>query len=93
MVFVPVRGLPVLAESNDQPGADQAGVIVLRIPPQDALLRPFLLHTGGGPVDGNMVQSIALVEREGTETVSRSVSAVHTALAAGMSLLRGTDQT
>jgi hypothetical protein len=93
VVFVPVRGFPDPAESSDSPGADQAGVIVVRIPPQDALLRPFLLHTGGGPVDGNMVQSVALVEREGTETVSRSVSAVHTALAAGMALLRGTDET
>ena len=93
VVFVPVRGFSASTEPNDEPDADDAGVIVVRIPPQDALLRPFLLHPGGGLVDGNMVQSFALVEREGTETVSRSVSAVHAALAAGMSLLRGTDAT
>jgi len=84
VVFVPVRG------DAAEPGG--AGVIVVLVPAQDDLLRPFLLHTGGGSVDGNIVLSVALVEREGAETVSRSIAAMHAALAAGIGLLRSGDE-
>ncbi|GAA4727822.1 hypothetical protein GCM10023350_08580 [Nocardioides endophyticus] len=73
---------------------DLRGILVVSIPPQDDLLRPFLVHDNRRPgvVDGNTVHSVALVEREGTETVSRSVAAVHAALAAGTALLRRADR-
>jgi hypothetical protein len=69
---------------------DGSGILVVSIPAQDDLMRPFLVHdgSGGAAVEGNTVRRVALVEREGTETVSRSVAAVHAALAAGTALLR-----
>ena len=93
VVFVPLEGLSASdAQREAQDVEGGTGVVVVRIPPQDALLRPFLLHLGGGVVDGNMIQSVALVERDGAETVTRSASAVHAALAAGMALLRRADE-
>jgi hypothetical protein len=83
--FVPAR--VELSDRGDEPERADVGLVVVRIPPQDELLRPFLLHSGGNVRDGNVVQSIAMVERQGTETVGRSVAALHTALSAGMALL------
>jgi hypothetical protein len=69
---------------------DGSGILVVSIPPQDDLLRPFLVHDSSRAevVDGNVVTLVALVEREGTESVSRSVASVHAALASGIALLR-----
>jgi hypothetical protein len=93
VLFVPVHGPSASDPQEEARDADGgAGVVVVRVPPQDALLRPFLLHLGGGVRDGNMIQSVAFVERQGAETVSRSVSAVHAAMAAGMALLRRADE-
>jgi len=67
-------------------GIDRATVVdtrtkVVQIPPQDELLRPFVVHNPG--------EQITLVERVGAESVTRSVAAVHAALAAGTAYLRG----
>jgi hypothetical protein len=80
-----IRHLP----ARDDRQGDGRGVLVIRIPPQDDLLRPFVLHNGTQAGDGNTGQQITLVERQGAESISRDVAAVHTALAAGTALLRG----
>jgi hypothetical protein len=80
-----VRHLPV---DNDSEG-DGSGILVVRIPAQDELLLPFMLHEDADVGDGNLGTRITLVERDGAETIMRSVAAVHAALAAGTAFLRG----
>jgi hypothetical protein len=72
---VVVKHLPVTADD------DGRGVLVVQIPPQDELVWPFVVHDRG--------QQITLVERDGAETITRSVAAVHAALTAGTAYLRG----
>jgi len=60
---------------------DGRGILVVQIPPQDELVWPFVVHSSG--------QQITLVERVGAESVTRSLAAVHAALAAGTAYLRG----
>lgn len=83
---VVVRHLP-----ESQSATDRAGILVVHIPPQDDLLRPFLVHDAarGTEMDGNKVLRMAFVERDGTQTISRSIAAVHAAMSAGIGLLRG----
>jgi hypothetical protein len=81
-----VSHLPVRADGE----GDDLGVLVVRVPPQDDLLRPFLVFGVADVGDGNSGYQIALVERDGADSITRSVAAVHAALAAGTALLRGT---
>lgn len=73
--------------SSDDGGVDGHGILVVQVPPQDDLVRPFVLHRAAASGDGGA--QIALVEREGTETVTRGVAAVHAALVVGTAYLRG----
>ena len=81
---VTVRHVPVEGD-----GDDRSGILVIRVPAQDELLRPFLLYEGVNVGDGNLGRRITVVERAGTETIARSVAAVHAALSAGSAFLRG----
>ena len=80
-----VAHLPARAD-NENAGQ---GILVVRVPAQDNLLRPFVLHDVVDAGDGNTATRITLVEREGAESVARSVAAIHAALAAGTAFLRG----
>jgi hypothetical protein len=60
---------------------DGRGILVVQIPPQDELVWPFVVHSRG--------QQVTLVERDGAESITRSVAAVHAALSAGTAYLRG----
>ncbi|GAA0973796.1 hypothetical protein GCM10009555_029090 [Acrocarpospora macrocephala] len=57
-------------------------ILVVRVPPQDRLVSPFLLRVA---VPG--LEAFAVVERYGVETRARSAAALHTALAVGTAAL------
>lgn len=76
-----VYPVPERVVAKQLPVAGDGAILVVHIPPQDELVRPFLVHSDG--------QQIALVERDGAETITRSVAAVHAALSAGAAYLRG----
>ncbi|GAA1023285.1 hypothetical protein Aple_084580 [Acrocarpospora pleiomorpha] len=59
-----------------------ANILVVRVPPQDRLIRPFLLRVASGGLE-----AFAVVERYGVETRARSAAAMHTALAVGAAAL------
>lgn len=70
--------------------ADGDGILLVQIPPQDELVRPFVLHQGAANGDRRQGSQFAIPERDGAETIVRSVAAVHAALVAGTAFLRGT---
>jgi hypothetical protein len=64
-----------------------SGVVFIVIPPQDAVLKPFLVH--GGIVDADHhAQGVTLVERRDTTIYSAGIAALHAQIAAGGALLR-----
>jgi hypothetical protein len=79
VTHVPVNGADV----------EGLGILVVRIPAQDDLLRPFVMYESATVGDGNLGMRITVVERDGAETIARSVAAVHAALCAGTAFLRG----
>jgi hypothetical protein len=81
-----VRHLPL--RGDDGGDGDGQGVVIVQVPAQDELLRPFMLHQLSEVGSGNLGRGITLVEREGAESLVRSAAAIHSALACGMALLR-----
>jgi hypothetical protein len=64
------------------------GLVFVHVPPQDRLLKPFLVH--GAVVDGRLHrQGVTLVERRDAMIYSQGIAALHAQLAAGSALLRG----
>ncbi|WP_214103078.1 hypothetical protein [Acrocarpospora catenulata] len=71
------------------PTESHGSILVVRIPPQDRLVRPFLVRVAAHA--GRGLEAFAVVERYGVETRARGAAATHTALAAGVAaLLPGT---
>lgn len=84
-VFPPIEGLAVqfvgAARSSES-------LLAVLIPPQPAELRPFLVRGGivGGKSKGSF---IGVFRRRGEDVRAMSPEGIHSALAAGMALLRG----
>jgi hypothetical protein len=84
MVFPPPAELIIEAVPA---GADE-GFIAISIPPQDRLLKPFLVH--GALVGGRyQAQFASIVERRGVTVYAQPIAALHGQIAAGQALLRG----
>jgi hypothetical protein len=64
------------------------GLVFVHVPPQDRVLKPFLVH--GAVVDGRLHrQGVSLVERRGETIYFQGIAALHAQIAAGRALLRG----
>jgi hypothetical protein len=85
-VFPPPEGLVVETVAAGAETGGQ-GVVFVAVPPQDRVLKPFLVH--GGIVDGrHHQQGVTLVERRDTTIYSAGIAALHAQIAAGGALLR-----
>jgi hypothetical protein len=63
------------------------GVVFVAVPPQDRVLKPFLVH--GGIINGrHHQQGVTLVERRDATIYSAGIAALHAQIAAGGALLR-----
>ncbi|WP_432989979.1 hypothetical protein [Dactylosporangium sp. CA-233914] len=83
-VFPPPDGLVVDAVAV----GGGRGVVFVIVPPQDRVLKPFLVH--GGIIDGSHhQQGVTLVERRDATIYSAGIAALHAQIAAGGALLRG----
>lgn len=68
-------------------GAADAGLIAVSVPPQDRILKPFMVH--GTVVDGSyQAQFASIVERRGVTIYAQPIAALHAQIAAGRALLR-----
>lgn len=87
-IFPPIEGLEVTLVPV---GSTDECVLLVYVPPQPAELRPFLVKGAvvSGKVNGNL---IAVYRRRGDDVLPTSAEGLHTALAAGLSLLRGSPQ-
>jgi len=66
-------------------------LMLIDIPPQPEELKPFLVH--GAIVDGNVEGAfISIVRRRGEESIPVTAPMIHSTLAAGRALLRGSPQ-
>jgi hypothetical protein len=84
-VFPPVEGLEIKVAKV---GSDQ-GVLYVVVPLQPEELKPFLVHgaIAAGKVEGAF---ISIVRRRGEASIPTTAPAIHSMLAAGRALLRGT---
>jgi hypothetical protein len=63
------------------------GLIAVSVPPQDRVLKPFMVH--GTVVDGSyQAQFASIVERRGVTIYAQPIAALHAQIAAGRALLR-----
>jgi hypothetical protein len=85
LIFPQPEGLAIeFSPIHAQPGA---GLVLIVIPPQDRVLKPFLVH---GAVLGDRLeqQGFSLVERRDTTIYVQGIAALHAQIAAGRALLR-----
>jgi hypothetical protein len=84
-VFPPPEGL--LVEAAPVRAEPDTGIILILVPAQDRVLKPFLVH---GAVLGDRLrhQAFSLVERRDTTIYAQGIVALHAQLAAGRALLR-----
>jgi hypothetical protein len=76
-----VEAVPVASE------AAGAGLIAVSVPPQDQILKPFMVH--GSVVGGSyQAQFASIVERRGVTIYAQPIAALHAQIAAGRALLR-----
>ena len=87
MVFPEPAELVVEAVPVASAGSGE-GLIVVAAPPQDRVLKPFLVH--GTVVEGTyQAQFASIVERRGVTVYAQPIAALHAQIAAGRALLRG----
>jgi hypothetical protein len=76
-----VEAVPVASAAPDE------GLIAVSVPPQDRVLKPFLVH--GTLVDRRyQAQFASIVERRGATIYAQPIAALHAQIAAGRALLR-----
>jgi hypothetical protein len=82
-VYPPIDGLQVETMAYGQ----DRGLLVVVVPPQPELLKPFLVHGAlvGGRVEGAF---ISIVRRRGEGSIVTSASAIHAMLVAGRARLQ-----
>jgi catechol 2,3-dioxygenase-like lactoylglutathione lyase family enzyme len=86
MVFPEPDGLAIEAVPVPSAGTGE-GLIAVSVPPQDSVLKPFLVH--GTLVERRyQAQFASIVERRGMTVYAQPVAALHAQLAAGRALLR-----
>lgn len=83
-LYPPPDGLDVMVV-----GGPEGPLLAIDLPPQADELKPFLVH--GAIVDGVTEGAfISIVRRRGEHSIPISPAAIHSSLAAGRALLRGT---
>jgi hypothetical protein len=70
-------------------GTDAGQVVIVHVPPQEQLLKPFLVC---GTIEGGQLSGIGvtLVERRHATIYAFGIAALHSQIAAGRALLGGT---
>lgn len=87
MVFPEPAGLVVESVPAAPAGPADDGLIVVAVPPQDRVLKPFLVH--GTLIEGSfLAQFASIVERRGATIYAQPIAALHAQIAAGRALLR-----
>jgi hypothetical protein len=87
MVFPEPAELVVEMVPAAPAGPETEGLIVIAVPPQDRVLKPFLVH---GTLIGDRYQAqfASIVERRGITIYAQPIAALHAQIAAGRALLR-----
>jgi hypothetical protein len=87
MVFPEPADLVVEVVPAAPDGPAGKGLIVVAVPPQDRVLKPFLVH--GTLIEGTyQAQFASIVERRDVTIYAQPIAALHAQLAAGRALLR-----
>jgi hypothetical protein len=85
LIFPAAEGVQVEAVSS---GAADGHVVFVLVPPQENMLKPFLVH---GTITGDQISGIGvtMVERRHARIYTHGMAALHSQIAAGRALLGG----